>query len=114
MYTPPDALETLGRFGGLDPTEECYASVEAYVEEVEGDEKPSFDWRVLACLAWNLRRDRSKLRVELESYGLKYQERSQCKAYRTVGSNPNDRWQAYPSHGGSGWEQVCGFAGKEG
>jgi hypothetical protein len=113
-HTTRDDQEELGDFGGLDPEDECYASVEAYVEEVEDDETPSFDWRVMACIAFNVRRPRHLIRLDLEGYGLRFVPRENQRSFHTVGDNRHDRWAGNPCAGGSGWEQIEGFAGKEG
>lgn len=49
-----------------------------------------------------------------KDYGVKVEDRAVPKHVRGFKSNPNTRWSACPSHGGSGWEQISGFAGKEG
>jgi len=117
MAHTPDPHADLGRFGDLDPEDTDYASVETFVEAWMEDDEASFDWRHLALLAWNLRRSRSVIREELEAYGLKFQGRPNVRRIRTLSSNPHDRWYgpgSSPTHGGSGWEQVTGFAGQEG
>lgn len=115
-----DAREELGRFGDLDPelleTEE-YQSIEAFVEAAIEDDDLEFDWRHLAALAWNLRLGRDKIREELLRYGLCFVPKPQGRRIRTIGDNPHDRWfgpGSSPTHGGSGWEQVAGFAGQKG
>lgn len=43
--------------------------------------------------------------------------REVAKHIRTISSNSHDRWTGPGScatHGGSGWEQISGFAGQEG
>lgn len=115
-----DPREDLGRFGDLDPDlleTEDYKSVENFAEAAIEDDDLNFDWRHLAALAWNLRRDRAEIRKELISYGLRFVPKPQGRRIRTIGDNPHDRWYgpgSSPTHGGSGWEQVAGFAGQEG
>lgn len=115
-----DPRELLGRFGDLDPDEiasEDYQSIEAFVEAAIEDDELQFDWRHLAALAWNLRRSRETIRKELISYGLHFGCKPSGRRVRTIGDNPHDRWYgpgSSPTHGGSGWEQVAGFAGQEG
>ena len=109
--------EDVGRFGALDKSDPDLATIETFVEACFDDGVCQFDWQHLALLAWNLGRDRGKIRRELESFGLKFQERPQVRRIRTVGDNPNDRWYGLgssPTHGGSGWEQIDGFAGRAG
>lgn len=112
-----DPHADLGRFGDLDPEDDDLQTVESFVEACIEDGEESFDWRHLAVLAWNLRRDRARIREELVSYGLKFQGRPNVRRIRTIGDNPHDRWHgpgSCPTHGGSGWEQIEGFAGQEG
>lgn len=106
-----------GRFGDLDPEDPDLASVEDFVEVCMEDEIDEFDWRHLAVLAWNLRRSRREIRSELTEYGLRFRERPTVRRIRTLGSNPHDRWfgpGSSSTHGGSGWEQITGFAGRDG
>ena len=117
MAHTPDPHADLGRFGDLDPEDPDLASVEAFVEACMEDNETHFDWRHLAVLAWNLKRHRRNICEELVGYGLLCNTRPQVKRFRTVGSNPHDRWYgpgSSPTCGGSGWEQVMGFAGQEG
>ncbi len=53
----------------------------------------------------------------LKAIGFSMDERKPERRVRTVSSNPHDRWHgpgSCASHGGSGWEQISGFAGQEG
>jgi hypothetical protein len=53
----------------------------------------------------------------LKALGFSMDERKPLKYFRTIGSNPHDRWSgkgSCASHGGSGYEQITGFAGQEG
>lgn len=49
-----------------------------------------------------------------KEWGVHVRPRPTVKNVRGVTSNPNTRWASCPSHGGSGWEVISGFAGKEG
>ncbi len=94
-----------------------FESVEAFVEFCMDDERDTFDHEDLGELAFRLQRSRNKVRSELESYGLKLAERPNEKRVRGFTANPHDRWYgpgSSPSHGGSGWEQITGFAGQKG
>lgn len=94
-----------------------YESIEAFVQECMDDERATFTHEELGELAFNLRKSRSKIRAELESYGLSLAMRPIEKRTRGFTSNPHDRWfgpGACPTHGGSGWEQINGFAGRIG
>ena len=115
-HTNPEQ-ETLGRFGELDPEDPDLQTVEAFVEAAMEDGEDTFSWPHLAALAWNLHRDRSKVRADLEGYGLRFVERPAVRRIRTLRDNPHDRWYGLgssPTHGGSGWEQIEGFAGPPG
>jgi hypothetical protein len=53
----------------------------------------------------------------LKGYGLTMAERKPEKTVRGFHSNSHDRWSGPGSsscHGGSGWQQISGFAGDEG
>ena len=106
--------EDATRLGDLDPEDSDLETVETFVEACQADGTSTFDWQHLALLAWNLRKQRHQVRIELEGYGLRFVERPQVKRVRTVSSNPHDRWHGNPCGGGSGWEQITGFAGPPG
>lgn len=94
-----------------------YESVESFVEFCMEDDRDTFSHEDLGELAFRLRRSRSKLRAELESYGLKLAERAKERHVRGFTTSSHDRWYgpgASPTHGGTGWEQINGFAGQEG
>ena len=46
--------------------------------------------------------------------GLSIGPREVPKAIRGFKANSHDRWSASPCHGGSGWQQINGFAGQKG
>lgn len=50
----------------------------------------------------------------LKARGLTMVARQPPKKFRTLSSNPHDRWQASPSHGGGGGSSIGGMAGSEG
>ena len=94
-----------------------YESVEAFVEECYDDERDTFTHADLGELAYRLKKSRSVVRKELEGYGLTLAERPKERRVRGFTSNPHDRWYgpgACKTHGGTGWEQINGFAGQEG
>ena len=51
---------------------------------------------------------------QLKARGLIMVERQPPRRIRTISSNPHDRWQACPSHGGGGGTSINGMAGQEG
>ena len=94
-----------------------FQSIEAFVQECMDDERTSFTHEELGELAFNLQRSRNKIRAELEGYGLSLAVRAVEKRVRGFTSNPHDRWfgpGSSPTGGGSGWEQISGFAGRIG
>ena len=104
-------------YGGLDPDDDEFASIEDFVEYLCDDDRTSFDWRELNCLNARLRLTNRVIRRKLESWGLTLAERPHGRQHRGFRSNPHDRWYgpgSCPSHGGSGWSEITGMAGKEG
>lgn len=91
-----------------------YATVEDFVQFCMDDERETFTHLDLRALALNARKSGSKIREELEGYGLTLSERKAPKTARGFGSWDNNRWAGNPCGGGSGWEQINGFAGQEG
>lgn len=94
-----------------------YESVEAFVDLLLSDERASFTHEEVSALAFSLQRSNHGLVVELKSWGLFLEERIPEKRVRGFQSNSHDRWYgpgASRMHGGSGWEQISGFAGQRG
>lgn len=104
-------------FGGLDPDDLEFSSVEEFVEFLVDDDQTEFDWRHLNCLSANTGRSNHDLRTELEGWGFTLAKRSKVHHTRGFNTNSHDRWfgpGSCPTHGGSGWEQITGMAGREG
>lgn len=104
-------------FGGLDPNDNEFNSVEDFAEYLVDDDRTSFNWRHLNCLSDRLGRSNRALRRELESWGFTLTERGKPRSHRGFNANDNDRWYgpgSSPSHGGSGWSEITGMAGQEG
>lgn len=98
----------------IDPEHE---SVEAFVEFCMDDERETFTHNDLADLAYATKTCRAVIRKELEGYGLTLQKRVPAKRTRGFTTSSHDRWYGPGSskmHGGSGWEQINGFAGQKG
>jgi hypothetical protein len=109
--------EDVGRFGDQDVDDPDLQSVEAFVEAWTDYGETEFTWEHLAVLAWNMSRDRHKIRLELEALGFKFIPRPNVRRIRTIGDNPHDRWHGLgssPTHSGSGWEQIQGYSERNG
>jgi hypothetical protein len=104
-------------YGGLDPSDGEFASVEDFVEYLCDDDRTEFDWRHLNCLSARTGRSNRALRQELQGWGFALAERKAPKRVRGFNANPHDRWYGPGScktHGGSGWSEITGMAGQEG
>jgi hypothetical protein len=94
-----------------------YESVETFAEFLMADDRTSFTLADVVTLATNTQTSDPKVIDELKSYGFTMVKREPPKVVRGFQSNSHDRWYgkgSSPSHGGSGWEQISGFAGQEG
>lgn len=94
-----------------------YASVEALAEFLMDDNRDSFSVEDVIKLAECTQGSNLKIIHELKAYGLKMVARQPVRVVRGFKSNSHDRWSgpgSSPSHGGSGWEQIIGFAGQKG
>lgn len=94
-----------------------FESAEAFAEYLFDEDCDEFTAGELVRLSATCRRTTRFLRAELESYGLRLAHREPARRARGVMSNDNDRWYgpgAERMHGGSGYEQIEGFAGKKG
>ena len=94
-----------------------FETVESLVEYLLDEERASFTWEELGALCFNLRKSHHAVRLELEGWGLCLEQRAHEKKFRGVSSSDSDRYWgpgSSPSCGGSGWEQISGFAGRNG
>lgn len=94
-----------------------YTSVEEFVQFCMDDDRTTFNHLDLRALALNCQASGSKIRAALESYGLSLGDRAPDRKVRGFTANSHDRWYgpgASRTHGGSGWEQIQGFAGQKG
>lgn len=90
-----------------------YESVEVFAEFLMEDERTTFDHNDLAELGAVTHRPRRNIRKELESYGFKLARRDVERRVRTISTSSQDRWfgpGSCPTHAGSGWSQIIGFA----
>lgn len=93
-----------------------YASVLAFVTFLVEDHRTTFRHYDAGRLATATGRSAAEIRAELESWGLRVEPLPSRKG-RGFQTSSHDRYYGPGSekmHGGSGWEQVIGFAGDEG
>jgi hypothetical protein len=87
-------------------------------EELLDNERMSFTFAEAEALADALGYSTATPVIRaLKTIGFAMDERKPERRVRTVSSNPHDRWHgpgSSPTYGGSGWEQINGFAGDEG
>lgn len=93
-------------------------SVEAFVSFLLEDERVSVSFQEAEELAEALGFScPTNVIRELRAYGVTVGERPIARAVRGFHANSHDRWSGLGScktHGGSGWEQISGFAGQKG
>ena len=100
-------------YGGLDPEDGEFASVEDFAEYLIDDDRLKFDWRQLNCLSARTGVSNRALRQELEDWGFTLEERAPVRQARGFRANSHDRWYgpgSSKSHGGSGAAQIIGQA----
>jgi len=93
-----------------------YRTVEELATDLVDDDRTSFTFAEADELAETLQVTTAKVIRDLKAYGLTYEGRPNEKSVRGFTSNPHDRWYgpgSSPTHGGSGWEQIAGFGGRE-
>lgn len=94
------------------------AATVALAEEILDNERTTFTFEEAETLALELGYALATPVIRaLKALGLGMEERLPVKACRTFHSNSHDRWSgkgSCPTHGGSGWQQIAGFAGDEG
>jgi len=91
-----------------------HENVETFVEYLMAEERTMFSFSEADLVAQAMKVATYKVIEGLKSFGFTYEGRSEPKKVRGFTSNSHDRWQACRSHGGSGWEQITGFAGQKG
>lgn len=89
-------------------------SVEAFVEHLIDDERATFTRDELVALSAATTTSIRTLLPALQSYGLALERTDPPRRVRGFKANCHNRWDACPSGGGSGWQQIAGFAGSEG
>jgi hypothetical protein len=87
-----------------------FESIEAFAELLYEEEREVYTFEELMQLTTAAKVSAKRAIAELAEYGLRYAGRPHEKNVRGF-TTKNDRWTACPSHGGSGYEQIAGFAG---
>lgn len=91
-----------------------YSTIEAFVEYCIDDERDFFTTADMQRLNRATQTRLQDVRRALEGYGLRFVPREPRRAVRGFSANSHDRWYgkgADRTYGGSGWEQIAGFAG---
>jgi hypothetical protein len=91
-----------------------YESVESFVEDCLDDDRYHFTTADMQALNEATQMRLSDVRKALEGYGLRFVPRKPRKHIRGFQTGSNDRFYGPGSakmYGGSGWEQINGFAG---
>ena len=97
--------------------EKAEVAVEILVEDAMGNERNEVAFAEVEQIALEVGISLSTIVALVKGYGLKIGERPIVREVRGFKSNPHDRWYgkgSSPTHGGSGWEQITGFAGPKG
>lgn len=90
-------------------------SVEAFGDFLLADDRTEFTFDEACTLAETLGQSVPVYVIRgLKALGFTMKPREVYKHIRGFTTNSHDRWSAYPNHGGSGWQQIAGFAGDEG
>jgi hypothetical protein len=93
-------------------------SIEAFGEFLLADERTTFTFEEACELAEALGYSLPTPVIRgLKAYGFAMEERRTERRVRTISTSSHDRWYGPGScktHGGSGWEQIAGFAGRTG
>jgi hypothetical protein len=93
-------------------------SVEAFVEYLLDDDRTQVTYQETEELAQALGQSvPTNVIHELQQYGIQVGERAIAKRVRGFRTSSHDRFfgpGSSPMHGGSGWEQISGFAGQKG
>ena len=108
-----------GRTLDMEPEEILpeHASVEAFGEFLLAEERTSFSFNEADRIARGLRVATYVVINGLKSYGFTYEGRASEKRVRGYRTSSLDRFYgpgSAKSHGGSGHEQIMGFAGQKG
>lgn len=91
-----------------------YSDIESFVSFLLEEERTTFNHMDLTVLNRNLHIPVFVIRNSLESYGFSLEKRAVVREVRTFSTNNHNRWAGNPCAGGSGSDQICGFAGRAG
>lgn len=95
-----------------------FQSVEAFGEYLLDEGRTAFTFEEAEALAKARGQSVASYVIQdLKAYGFVMKERCEPKKVRGFRSNSHDRWfgpGSSPTSGGSGWEQINGFAGQKG
>ena len=90
------------------------SEVTSLVEDLLDNDETEAPWSLLDGIATELGCATYAVIQEAKRQGLTVGQREAVKHVRTISSNSHDRWSgpgSCQSHGGSGAEQITGFAG---
>ena len=90
-----------------------HKSIEAFVQYCIDDDITEFTHTDLTALSFSLKTSPSKVRKQLEEYGLTLATRPTVKSVRGFTTSSNDRWYgpgSCPTHGGAGIDSATGRA----
>jgi len=103
----------LVRFGGLNPKEPEFASVEAFAEHLADNDREEYTAFELQVLNATTQKIVANIKAELAAYGFKLKHREFDKPVRGFTANPNaGRFDGM--HGGGGGTSIQGIAGYAG
>jgi len=97
-------------FGNLDPQDPEFETVEVFAEFLMDDERDSFTYQELNCVAYRVSVPVPQVQTELESFGLHLQHRPHAKRFRGVRENPYTLYAGNPMCSGSGGNSIIGLA----
>lgn len=101
------------RFGGLNPNDSEYETVETFADYLTDNDRDSFTHCELMCLNARTGLVAQDIKTTLSVYGFKLQPRDFEKKVRGFTANPNaGRFDGM--HGGGGGSSINGFAGYAG
>jgi hypothetical protein len=101
------------RFGGYDPDEYEFSSIEEFVESKIDNEESEFNFGEMNCLAHRLSKSTTAIRLELSEWGLTLEHREFEHTHRGFTTSSHDRWYgpgACKTHGGGGGSAIIGMA----